>query len=414
MKTAQQIFLLAFAIATLLNAKRIYAQKADSVKPVQSFNSEDYIVMPVNASVLPGFSIGAAVKGVSGKKIINGLSFNLFGGFADRLAGAEFSVIWGGYTEDAFGVQAAAIGNSVGGSLTGVQMAGIGSIVSNDLKGMQASGIANIAGGRTWGVQAAGIGNLSSHGLEGAQAAGIANIAAGGDSWGVQAAGIANIATHNFDGVQTAGITNIVGGEMTGIQASLVNVAGTMNGVQFGLINVAGDGDGIPIGLVSFVKERGFNVDLWGDEMGFAHVTLRSGTRNFANYLGIAWQPLGLVHYVGILYGVGAEFSLGDAAYTTLDLMSMAVSNPQYSWNILGLNNSVRDVESWSRITKLRATIGLKILPGIHIFGGATLNAFTSSNNLGENLVLWSFFDAQIGQTTLRLSPGLVAGIRLF
>ena len=60
-----------------------------------------YVRVPVNLSVVHKISIGDAIAGDTGKKVINsGFALNLLTGRAANLRGVDLSSIWSEYTED--------------------------------------------------------------------------------------------------------------------------------------------------------------------------------------------------------------------------------------------------------------------------------------------------------------------------
>jgi hypothetical protein len=309
-------------------ASQVPAQAAalDSTRLQTVSSADDYINLPVNFGLFPGVSLGGIVRGISGKKISNILALN-FVGNADRLTGIDLPTLWSSYNDDSYGVQLSGIGNLASKSMSGIQSAGVLNITDGGFHGGQGAGVFNIVGKDLYGAQGGGVANIVTGSTEGIQSAGVLNLTSGAMN-GLQAAGVMNIANsarrHGSiatTGVQAAGVCNFAG-EMNGVQlAGVFNAASAMNGVHLSLLNFADSGTGVPIGLLSVVGNVGVEVQLWGDEMGFAHATLRTGTRSFANYLGIGRNvaaPAGL-NIWALTYGVGAEFELSRNLFATVD-----------------------------------------------------------------------------------------------
>lgn len=64
----------------------------------------EYVTIPVNASLLPGFSMSK--NAVPGKKIVNNFNFNLLAGSAEKLRGVELGGLVNYYSEDFWGDEA--------------------------------------------------------------------------------------------------------------------------------------------------------------------------------------------------------------------------------------------------------------------------------------------------------------------
>jgi len=371
-----------------------------------------YVFVPLNLSFVPGLSIGNIAA--NGKKIHNGVAFGIIGGWADRLTGVDFNAVLGGYNED----------------VTGVQGAGVVNIASGNLDGAQGAGAVNIVGGSGGGVQGAGAVNVVGQNFDGVQGAGAVNVI-GGSGFGVQGTGAVNVVGKSYAGVQMAGAVNVVGSTAAGVQVAgavniahdakniqiaPMNIAHRADGVHIGVVNIADDGDGLMIGLFNPVWNQ-MRLDIWGDEMGFAHATLRTGTRRFANYLGVAARPRtpNTIDTFAFVYGAGFEFPLGSRAYATVDALGMAILSAEPA-------QITRGTWGWfdnrlfttAFVGKLRTTFGFQLFSGCSIFGGVALNFYTSETSLGNDLIRWSVYDAQVGSLAYRVSPGVVFGVRLF
>lgn len=369
-----------------------------------SQKADPYLYLPISFSFVPGLSASAIAQSLSGKKIATMLSFNVLVGWSDKLAGVEGSGIWGAHSDDSFGVQGAGIGNSIGGSFRGAQSAGIINVVNGSFEGAQGAGIVNIVNKRFYGVQGAGVINIVDNKFDGVQGAGIINITGGATS-----------------GIQVAGIGNFSGGAMSGIQlAGIVNTASSMDGLHIGLLNIADGGDGVPIGLVSIIHNVGVEAELWGDNLGFGYLVLRTGTRTFANYFGIARRfsaintnlltASSFFEEFGVTYGLGIEYRFTRALYWTLDTFITGLLKTQTPLSTVFSSETLE----LAGISTLRSTLALEIFPGFGVFGGAALNFFVSEYSTGSDFIRWSLYDAQVGRTAFRIAPSLVFGIRLF
>jgi hypothetical protein len=170
------------------------------------------------------------------------------------------------------------------------------------------------------------------------------------------------------------------------------------------------------VGLFNPVWNQ-MRLDIWGDEMGFAHATLRTGTRRFANYLGVATQlrtPNTLNNFA-FVYGAGFEFPFGSRVYASVDALGMLifpVEPVQTPWGAWGWFDNRLFTTAF--VGKLRTTFGFQLFSGCSIFGGVALNVYTSETSLGNDLIRWSIYDAQAGSFAYRVSPGVVFGVRLF
>ena len=408
-----------------------------------------YVSVPVNVSLVHKVSIGDAVAGGTGKKVINnGFALSLLSGKAAKLRGVDLSGIWSEYTEDIRGVQfsgifttvrgdmeagqLAGILNIVGGQVSGVQGAGIFNVVGDQVSGIQGAGIFNAVGGQVSGVQGAiilnavgdnvsgiqgtnilnlvgdqvtgiqgaGILNIVGDQVTGVQGAGILNIV-GDQVTGIQGAGIWNITGKSFSGFQGAGILNITGESFSGLQAAgIINVASKVkNGAQIGLINVSQENYGVPIGPVSYVKTIGFGYDLWGDETRFVQLGLRSGTECFYNVLSLGVRP-GDIWRWSVGWGFGGHLGISD----------------KISLDIGGFTSHINEEEAWTKQTnllnKLQITAVFESSKGIITFIGPTFNIWVSKRNDGSEIAPWSVYDKKSGSTWIRMWPGIIAGIR--
>jgi hypothetical protein len=386
-------------------------------------NLDDYAIVPVNFSLFPSASISDAVRAATGKKVANIVSVG-FVTSADRLLGFDGSILSSHYG-DVFGLQGSLLAttaagevsgfqgsfvvNVAGGNVAGAQSAGVVNVASGEVIGAQGAGVVNVASGGVIGIQGAGVLNVTKN-LSGAQGAGVLNVA--DTVAGVQAAGVANFAGA-MSGVQAAGLWNSAG-VMDGVQmAGILNTASAMNGFHVGLLNFADSGSGVAIGLLSVVRSEGVKVQVWGDEMGFAHLTLRTGTHNVANYIGLGRQlasPQGSGLWA-FTYGLGVELDLAPRLSTTIDALAMTVVR-ENSFSSGVVFNRASD---FAQMYKLRATLGWEPFDGLRLFGGVAMSFFFSNTTTGDDFIRWSVYDAVTSRGTVyRAAPGLVFGVQFF
>jgi hypothetical protein len=339
----------------------------------QAESEDGYIQISFNVGFVHGLSISDLVRQANpGKKIFhNGISLTSLSGGADRLNGVALSGLWSGYTEEIKGIQISGLLNTVGGRMNGLQL----------------TGIANINSDEAIGIHVAGILNSTSKNANGIQLAGLANVTIGSESKGIFVAGLLNFAAGDIEAVQISG---------------LANVGGKVTGVQIGVINFASELDGIQIGLISYVKSVGFYQDIWGDELRFAHLGLRSGGSQIYNLLSIGVRTNEPTRWA-TGWGIGRHISLNPFALE-IDLSHSAIFN-------MGLDRSWRRPES--NLFRLRGIGVLPIGQRISLFMGGTLNLFVSSREEGKELVPWVISSSRTASGDwIKLWPGFLAGVR--
>lgn len=266
-------------------------------------------------SLIPSASTNGPLAGAT----VNRISFNLLGGYARGVDGAELG-------------------------------AGV-NILAQDMNGAQVVGLANLVGGHTRGVQLAGGINHTMRSLSGLQLAGLSNTV-----WdtlsGVQIAGGVNVVKRGMKGVQVSGATNITLGDLDGVQVSGgVNVAhGVVRRSQVsGAVNYA---KGVQGGQVS----AGLNValgDAGGGQIGFGANyarTVTGGQFSFGANIAPGEVSGGQVGF-GLNYAhhvTGGQFSFG------MNLVPGRVDAGQVGF---GLNYA-------HHVTKGQFSLGANIVPG--------------------------------------------------
>ncbi len=295
------------------------------------------------------------------------------------------------------GVQVAGGANVVKGGLRGVQISGACNVATQDVDGTQISGGVNvtpkdvrrtqIAGGVNYGrkvrgAQIAGGVNVALDSVGGGQVGFGANYAwavtggqvsfgvnivptfvSGGQvGFGLNYAGEvtggqfsfgANIVpgrvaagqvgfglnyAHELDGGQFSFGVNAVSDTARGNQVGSVNFATVCDGWQIGLLNLSDTITGTSIGILSFARRGYHRMDISTTDMLPLNVTLRTGTRQFHNILGVSTTAKKNGTW-GFLYGFGSEIRLGERDHLNLEISGEHV-NEQVEWiaavNILG------------------------------------------------------------------------------
>lgn len=328
-----------------------------------------------------------------------------------------------------------------GHSLTGMEVSLWANIRTNTTNGLQLSNLYNDTGS-LYGVQYALV-NVSHHQTQGFQAGAI-NI--GHTTQGVQAGtvnfngdkfvgyqgGVVNI-TVDLEGLQT-GLTNIQSGEMRGLQLALVNFAASFNGMQLGVANINRFYfRGVQLGLLNFSKSTN------GVQLGLMNIALgdfKGAQIGFLNYAGngilapVFWVSDTVINNTAIklgnryTYGMigGSSTSLGSRKATTGILVGFGVHlefHPVWMegdviFHRLGTLDDDSDANQHrDRITKLRWTIGYRLLDQVSFFTGPTLNFLSSEHRTGISpSPTLSFAKYDTGNTHHEFSLGMIAGFQ--
>ncbi len=264
---------------------------------------------------------GGNIKGGQAAGWLNVVEGTVTGGQAAGLMNVVDGKVKGGQAaglmnivdSNVAGGQAAGLMNIINGDLYGGHAAGLGNIINGNCEGVQVAGLFNITGGHANGVQIAGVTNITNGGKGELQIAGVCNIS-DGEVRGVQLAGVANSAGKNVNGLQLAGLLNSTDSAVNGLQISgFINRAREVNGVQFGLLNFAQVNNGISFGLFSFTKNGYRKIELFGDDVMYTNLALRTGTQKFHNIfiagVDMTSRVSGLWNFG---YGFGSFFNLND------------------------------------------------------------------------------------------------------
>jgi hypothetical protein len=265
------------------------------------------------------------------------------------------------------------------------------------LYGVQGS-VINIA--RKVGIGQGGIINLAWDG--GKVQGGAINVA--GSTEYVQG-GAVNIAGNA--GKAQGGVVNIAG-SVEHLQGGFINIGGHV-GRQIGIINIAGKSDNTPIGLINIIGNGIIDATFFVDETGRAGTTIHTGTPYLYTLIEYNLEPSfdkwsknlqSFGYGLGTRFGTwGNHFSL-DYAY-----LNTRNNNPFISG----------DGEGENLLQKIRFGGAYKLLPGIALSSGITLNALSEGFSGNNPLILeprggyhwhWTFGDHRV-----RLWPGLYAGL---
>ncbi len=308
-------------------------------------------------------------------------------------AAAILGIVNTGYVQ---GIQISPFYN-IADSVQGLQVSAGLNWSTKSFEGLQ-SGLINVNGGDGKGLQA-GLGNWTSGSFEGLQA-GLVNIA-GGDTKATQA-GLINWTSGSFDGFQ-AGPINIAGKGSTGFQAGLVNIsgAGGKGGIQAGLVNISQNPNIFPIGMLNFVKGGIFHPAVFMDDMQFANISLRTGSKHFytvwitgfkhfdASEQDEPWTHFnddnGRIYYTARA-GLGVEAAVGSV-FLNLDVtagsMTIFGSRDEFvHWDDDFEDNDLDFDDSDSLVmAQARLTIGFELFKHLGVFAGVSYDYFYQWND---------------------------------
>lgn len=315
-------------------------------------------------------------------------------------------------------------GINIAGNMTGAQVTS-GFNVADSIEGAQVSAGLNITYGAINGLQAGPI-NISADGGKGVQA-GVVNIAAdslsGGQGGVVNIAGsvhtaqggVVNVARHG--GRLQGGVVNTAG-SVESLQIGVFNTAGHVGNRQIGLINISKHSEKTPIGLINIVGNGIFDATCYADETGGMGMVLHTGTpwlyTLFEYNQEIATGNDGLNKWpqswglgLGTRFGMRSNYFSLDYAY--LNTHSQTPHNVN-----LGPDATPRDSANFWH--KIRFGSGLRVLPGVALTGGFSLNML--SQGYGNDFAItprgdyhwhWTFGD----EHTARFWPGVFAGVNV-
>lgn len=323
--------------------------------------------------------------------VTNKLSFNALIGYNGGVNGAEFGGLFNIIRQNVRGAQFAGIANMVGGQVLGAQFAGIANHTIGNVEGAQFAGIYNYNHQQAYGAQFAGIANVNR-----------------GDFDGFQAAGICNLAAKNTKATQLSGIVNVANHIQGGQIAGVVNIAKKITGYQIGLINIADSADGITLGLINFIKNGVHQLEINYNENNMFGINYRSGTGKLYSILSFnSKMPIGGVKsLMSYGYSIGSNITLSKRL-----LISLAMGSNQFAYRFNSDNLQLHN--------HFKADLEIKLIKGIALFGGASLNHLIVDTRAPDYLTTFK----NMGTTKIWQNNGLYAqhawfgyqfGIRLF
>jgi hypothetical protein len=175
------------------------------------------------------------------------------------------------------------------------------------------------------------------------------------------------------------------------------------------VINVSAKSDHTPIGLINIVGNGIIDATIYADETGSTGAALHMGTPYFYTIFEYASKPK-FTFPQSWGWGLGTRFGRwGNFFCLEYVLMSAYGENPGH----FSMNFSKDDPSNL--LQKARIGGAYKLLPGIALSSGITLNALRSNEEnalylepRGEYHWHWTF-----GRHKVRLWPGLYAGLTL-
>ena len=176
--------------------------------------------------------------------------------------------------------------------------------------------------------------------MEGVQLAGFGNIV-GRTVSGGQISGLFNVAGNLENGIQLSGFSNTIVRESSGWQIAPVNFAHKViqGGKQIGLINIADSTETTPIGFLSFVRGNGYKrLELAVDENQTGSFSFKTGVPKFYNILALHYNFTRTQEIIGIGYGIGRAYKLGNAWMMNTDLTTnLLIEYDEFSPNVASL-----------------------------------------------------------------------------
>jgi len=345
-----------------------------------NFNAFVYNKEPANE-----FQIGLFFA--SAQSALSGTQTSLLGNLAtEDMAGAQISMLMNVAMKNIYGMQLSYTFNYAH-SIDGLQAFSTLNMAGN-FNGAQA-GILNIA--KTGRGAQAGVMNLYADSLYGAQGA-VINIAR---KVSIGQGGVINVASDA--GLVQGGVVNVAG-KVEKLQGGVINIGGHVNR-QIGIINISAKSDHTPIGLINIVGNGIFDGTFYADETGRGGIALHMGTPYFYTVLDYALNPTDVWPQSWGL-GLGTRFGMWGNHFS-LDYTSLNTFN----------ENPLREKDN--QLQKIRLGAAYKLLTGIALSSGLTLNALSRNN--GEDFYLeprggyhwhWTFGDHKV-----RMWPGLYAGL---
>ncbi len=368
----QIIFLAAVLLADLTS---VWAQN-DSLPNIDTIKATE-TVMPMQF----GFVHPLGTNGLNSTNVYNAVSINALTGHSKGTLGTEISGLYSINKQHAIGFKASGVMDLVHGSVLGTQVGGVMASAGGASEGFQAGGVVAMGGGSLDGMQAGGVFAGTKGNVEGFQAGGVVAIIGGDSVKGMQAGGVVALNKGSIEGMQAAGVVSINKGDVEGVQAAgVVSMARFVKGAQIGIVNIADsvDGKSVQLGLVNIARKGGImRFGVMTTEFYNATAFLKSGTRHFHGYIGMATQLHEKDYRFGPMIGVGTSIRLANRLYVEPEWMQ---------WFVIHKNNLVYK-DRTTQIQQLRTMFSFSTgKKGPHISAGPTINLSSTSykNSNGE------------------------------
>lgn len=339
-------------------------------------------VRPVQVSLIPYIGTNWKVSGSA----TNRFSLNILAGYSGGLDGVEIGGLLNMTRNVASGVQIGGLVNYVEGNSDGVQIGGLVNYVKGTIDGVQIGGLVNYSKDATEAVQVAGIANYGK-----------------GRFGGVRVAGLLNISNDSAHGVQIAGLVNIGNRHSGGFQlAGLVNYTRVLSGVQLGFINVASRVErGTPIGFFSYVSDGYHLFELSANEIFYANLSFKSGTKAFYNIFQVGIGDNLKFHGA---YGIGTCVQLSRKMAINFESTAGFVLHPT-------------DTVYHGLQLKVIPTVEYRFAKRFALFAGPSWNFFLWSKGepsaTSRGLSPYDFYFKSTENASIQMWIGGVAGIRL-
>lgn len=364
---------------------------------VNTINVRDTIERNFQLSLFPFVGTNHKLSG----NVVNRLSFNIIGGFAEGVHGTEIGGLFNIDRENTRGAQIAGLFNIVGDSAKGAQIATGFNITGGAVQGFQGAGLMNLNNGTQKGFQVAAMMNLNSKGSKGVSVAGLMNIA--GDVKGIQIACLGNI-NDTLTGFAISGMFNVTdygkrsaqiaygfnkqSSGTTWLQiAGFFNSAKYLKGIQIAPFNFSDTASGVPIGFFSFVKKGVHQLDLSADELFAANISFRTGVPAFYNIFSIGFASPSTGDLTQLGYGVGTSFRIKNRLRSDVTLSMHHISKNGFYY---GTNE----------LYKLYLGVEYKVGKKFSIAAGPTFNLFMSDALLPDYHVYQNIMPYQLFNTT--------------
>jgi hypothetical protein len=248
--------------------------------------------------------------------------------------------------------------------------------------------------------------NVARGSIDGAQV-GLTNVMqSDGASHGTQV-GLANVTTGA--GVRDAasiGLANIAR-KQRGVQVGLLNVADEIAGVQVGIVSIARKNRGASISLLPIVLDGENHLTLGWTSASAANLGFKLGTRRVYAALSVGITrdiALDGPRYYASTFGLGVHILPRDRRF----FLDLDVTETRFET----ISPARQDHRS---LASLRLQAGYAIARHLAIVVGPTLNVQTAWDNEDRRPRGVSFAEQvwTSGGTTVRMYPGLVAGLEL-